>query len=334
MSEFVIVAKEVLAVYLIVAAGAVLRVVGWLKPEADASVMKFVAFLLIPCLFFSKVVGDPKYTHFVDVVAPVSVGFGTTVLGFVLAGVVAYGLRRAVALPTPEHRSAFTLCTGMYNYGYLPLPLADALYPAATLLATVATTQGNRDSTVPTMMVHNVGVEFALWTVGIVIISGGLAKGWWVHLFNPPAVAIACAVAINMLGADAYVPYVVTKATTDLGRCAIPVGLLVTGAVMLDLLRSMKWHHGLNTLFTASVLRMGILPVLFLLLARYMPVSVELKRVIMLQAAMPAAMFPVVVTRLYKQDTETAVRVVAGTAIIGMATIPLWIWAGRWYLDV
>jgi malate permease and related proteins len=316
MKDLSVVAYEVLAVYLIVGAGMLLRGVGWLKSEADASVTKFTAFLLIPCLFFSKVVGDEKFNHFLDTLAPIGLGFGTTVLGFLFAGLIAQLLRARVGLPTPEHRSAFTLCTGMYNYGYIPYPLAMALCAGAF----------------PTMIVFNVGVEIALWTVGIVIITGGLATGWWKHILNPPALAIVLAVAINAAGWAQHVPFPVMKASTMLGQCAVPVGLLVSGAVMLDLLRQIKWHHGLHTLLAASVLRLGVLPVLFLLMAKHLPISMELKQVLILQAAMPAAMFPIVVTRLYKQDTETAVRVVVGTSVLGLLTIPLWVWFGRWWV--
>jgi hypothetical protein len=65
--------------------------------------------------------------------------------------------------------------------------------------------------------------------------------------------------------------------------------------------------------------------VLFLLLARYLPASVELKRVIVLEAAMPAAVFPIVMSRHYGGDPLTALRVVIGTSLVGMVTIPLWI---------
>ncbi len=318
MEELQSVVLEVLAVYLVVGAGMALRGVGWLTREADASVTKFTAFLLIPCMFFSNVVGDAKFQHFGATLAPIGVGFFTTVMGFVLAGVLAGTLRGKIGLPTSEHRGAFTLCTGMYNYGYIPYPLAIALVPGAYA----------------TMMVHNVGVEIALWTVGIVVITGGLQPGWWKHLFNPPAMAMVLAVALNALGWAPFVPHPVRKATAMLGACAIPVGLLVTGAVVLDLLRQIKWHHGLRTLLGASVLRLGVLPVLFLVLAKYLPIDRELRQVIILQAAMPAAMFPIVLTRLYKQDTETAVRVVVGTSVFGLATIPIWIWVGRWWVGV
>ena len=59
--------------------------------------------------------------------------------------------------------------------------------------------------------------------------------------------------------------------------------------------RFLVWH-----------LEMSRAVLLFLVLARYLPCPVELKRVILLQAAMPAAVFPIVIGKVYGGDTATA----------------------------
>ena len=73
---------------------------------------------------------------------------------------------------------------------------------------------------------------------------------------------------------------------------------------------------------------MGILPLGFLALARYLPLTAELKQVIVLQAAMPSAVFPIVMAKHYGGDSPTALRVVLGTSAVGLLTIPLWIQFG------
>jgi len=64
---------------------------------------------------------------------------------------------------------------------------------------------------------------------------------------------------------------------------------------------------------------------LLFLAARYLPASEELKQVLVVQASMPAAVFPIVLARHYGGDTLTAVRVVVSTSVIGFVTIPLWV---------
>ena len=78
----------------------------------------------------------------------------------------------------------------------------------------------------------------------------------------------------------------------------------------------------------------GILPVLFLLLAKYLPCSIELKRIIAIQAAMPAAVFSIVIAKHYCGDPATALRVVLGTSLVGLVTIPLWLRFGMKFVGL
>jgi malate permease and related proteins len=84
----------------------------------------------------------------------------------------------------------------------------------------------------------------------------------------------------------------------------------------------------------AFLLRLGVLPFLFLLVARYLPCSTELKQVIVLEAAMPAAVFPIVISKHYGGDVNTALRVVLSTSVAGLITIPLWIRFGMKFVGL
>jgi predicted permease len=55
---------------------------------------------------------------------------------------------------------------------------------------------------------------------------------------------------------------------------------------------------------------------------------VELKRVLVVQAAMPAAVFPIVLARHYGGQPLVAVQVVLATTALGLLVIPLWLSLG------
>jgi predicted permease len=320
---------KVLIVFALMCAGALARHVGWLTAEADKSLMRLTINVLLPCLFFYRVVGDPRMTGAAEIGLPPLIGFLTTSLGFLVAAIALVVFGRFIGIDRPEQKRAFTLSAGMYNYGYIPLPIAEKLFPAA----------------VGTLIVHNVGVELALWTLGMLIISGGLGKGTWRGIFNPPAVAITLAVVIGMFARSSMLPpdlksnvavigNPILDAARWLGDCGIPMGLLLSGAVIRDLITETDWKRGWGMFALACGVRLLLLPVLFLILAKLLPVSIELKQVIVIQAAMPAAVFPIVVTRLYGQDTQVALRIIVGTTILGLITIPLWLIVGRAWIGV
>jgi hypothetical protein len=106
---------------------------------------------------------------------------------------------------------------------------------------------------------------------------------------------------------------------------------MLTGAMVADQIRQLHPARAARALIWSAVFRLGVIPALMLGIVRILPCSVEVKRVIVVQAAMPAGVFPIVLSRLYGGDPATAVRIVAGTTILSLITIPLWIqWGMAW----
>ena len=59
-----------------------------------------------------------------------------------------------------------------------------------------------------------------------------------------------------------------------------------------------------------------------------LPLSVELRRVLIVQAAMPSAVFSIVLARHYGGHTATAVQVVLATTLVSLVSTPFVITAG------
>jgi predicted permease len=119
-----------------------------------------------------------------------------------------------------------------------------------------------------------------------------------------------------------------------LGACAFPLGIMMAGAMVADQVRQLHPSRAAGAIAWSALFRLGVIPAVMLGLARVLPCSVELKRVLVVQAAMPAGVFPIVLSRLYGGDPATAVRIVAGTTLLSLVTIPLWIRWGLSWLDL
>jgi len=78
----------------------------------------------------------------------------------------------------------------------------------------------------------------------------------------------------------------------------------------------------------ACILRLGAFPAAFVFFAWLLPFSVELKQVMIVQAAMPCAVFPIVLTRHFDGSPAVAIKVVLATTLISFLTIPLWVALG------
>jgi hypothetical protein len=313
MSDLWPITSRVLGVFLVMVVGALGRRLGWLTSESDRSLAQLTANVLLPALFFHRIATSNQFESLASSWLPAAVGFGFTCLGFLLAFSAAHVLGGWIGLTEPSSRRAFALCVGICNYGYIPLPLAESFYPAAV---------------VP-LMIHNVGVDLALWSVGIVIVSGSFLQHWRRAVCSPPLIAVALAVPIAHFEATKFIPPPALQMVESLGQCAIPLGLVLSGAIMLDYVKLARWRANLAAVVAAVTIRQLVLPLCMLAFALGTTLAATLDQVLLLQAAMPAATFPIVLVRLYEQDTETALRTVLATSLLGIVTIPAWLLAGR-----
>ncbi len=315
MNEFQTVLGATLPIFSIVAAGLVLRKVDWLTEDADQSLLRLNINVLYPSLILDSALGNPALSRWRNLVLAPLVGFATVACGLLLA----LAARRLTGLRDSRARGTFAVTVGIYNYGYVPLPLTLLLFGSGT---------------VGVLFVHNVGVEIGLWTLGVALLSGGTPGRDWRKLINAPLMAIALALILNALGLSSHVPRVILTIVHWFGQSAIPMALLLIGAVIADHLHEFHAKSGGRVIATALVLRLGVLPMLFLLLAKHLPASIELKRVMVNEAAMPSAVFPIVMSRHYGGDPATALRVVLSTSLAGLVTIPLWVHFGMKFVGL
>ncbi|TWU58498.1 Membrane transport protein [Rubripirellula tenax] len=319
MQDFIPTVVSVVGVFLLMGTGAFCRRRDWLTPEADRSLANLTANVMLPAYFANRILTSPQFDSAAAAWTPPFIGFGMTAMGFAVSFTFARLLGRFVGLETDAKQRAFALCAGICNYGYIPLPLAESAYPDAVI----------------ELILHNVGVDLALWSIGLAIISGSAGDGQWKRaIFSPPFMAVIIASVVRQIGVDTQIPTPVVTVLGKLGGCAVPMGLMLSGAIIVDFLRGANWKGSARTVLSAIGIRQLLIPVMMLGLTVALGVSVDMKQVMMLQAAMPAAVFPIVLVRLYDQDSETALRVVLSTSLAGIVLIPVWLALGAWWLGV
>ena len=305
----------VLPVFALIAIGVVVRRVHWVEGEAESSLIRLVVNVCYPCLIFESVAGNAALRTPGNLLLPPLLGFGMTFLG-IRAGLL---VAKAIGLHVGTGLRTFALAVGVTNYGYLPLPIMAAMW-------------GEESRGV--LLVHNVGVEAAIWTVGLLVLSGESLREGWRKLVSPVMITLVLAVGCNLAGVAPLLPKLVTETVHALGVCAIPLGLIMTGVNLANYLNEPRQLFDAKVTITAMALRLGVLPVVMLVVAKYLPCSVELKRVLLVQAAMPVAVVSIIIARMYGGHPRTAVQIVLGTTALGVFVIPLWLRAGLAWLGV
>ena len=129
------------------------------------------------------------------------------------------------------------------------------------------------------LFAHNVGVEAAIWLVGVMVLAGESWRVGWRRLCSPPVLALVLAVGVNLSGLGGHLPAVILGVVHALAVCAIPLGLILSGATLAEHLFArpadlFEWRTSL----AAVVLRIGVMSGPFLLLARFGPFSAYLRQ--------------------------------------------------------
>ena len=131
-------------VFLVIGSGFLVRRLGWLSEEADRSLMRLVVNLLYPAMILSFVLGNDALRQPSNLILPPLVGMTTIIAGFGISMLVA----RQFKLGNQRDCRTFAFSTGMYNYGYFPIPIIALLFDRETA---------------GVLLVYNLGVEFAMW---------------------------------------------------------------------------------------------------------------------------------------------------------------------------
>ncbi len=303
--------QSVLPVYGLIILGGALRHTHRLLPGADSSLMKIVFHCFYPCLILDKVLTNSSAKDLTLLLWSLPVGFGIIALGLIIARLGG----RLFKIPKGSDRNTFATTVGIQNYGFAAVPIVMALFP---------------DDTLGVLFIHSLGVELALWTIGIATLQGFFPKDFK-SLISPPILAVIIGLILNYTGVgDALA----SRSAFDslftllrwLGSCSFPVALIMVGSNLRDELKHCVPSFKVAT--SSILIRAMILPALILTFVTLTPFPVELKQVLIVQAAMPSAVMPIVLAKFYNGKPAMACQVVICTQVIGILTIPFWISIG------
>ncbi len=302
MPSYLTILSAILPVFILISVGFLFHRRGWLDTATETGMMKIGLNLLTPCLILSLIPGNPALATVSSAVRAISLGCGLTLAGFLLAwlGGLGGGMRVGSGLRT------FAISAGIQNYGFLALPLLVELFP------------GNPGPS-GLVFVFGVGVEVAIWTVGLAILTG---KAGLKSLVNGPFVAIVVALALNYSGGHRYVPGILSTSFDMLGRCAVPMSIFTIGATMSHFSRSGIFTDAFRVGFVSVVVRLGLHAAVILAAALWIPMQPDLQRLLVIQAAMPTAIFPIVLARLFGGQPQVAIQVVMITSLVSLVTAP------------
>jgi predicted permease len=327
MNTFFIALTALLSVLTVITISIVMKRMGRISLDMEPGMLRLVVDVLIPCIIIDKVLKtDAFFVSAQNLWLPPILGFSTTGIGILLGFTAAYLCGKKLFNEVKQRRT-FAACIGLLNYGYVPIPLLMMLFP-------------DDDRIMGVFFLQYLGCELSVWTLVVFTMMGGFNAETFRKMFNAPSITLFAAVILNLLGHSSLFPdsFLVSvescfdflfRAIHQLGQAMIPVSLMMVGLTISELIApaeiKKRWKTSVKTALLSCVLRLLVMPSIFLTLAVLLPCTVEIKRILVIHGAMGSAIFPIVLAKHYNGDPETAFDTVMSNTFLSILTLPFWI---------
>ncbi len=306
-----------LPVYLFFGLGFWLRKRGSVRLEDEDVLMRLAMDVGYPCLIFYNII------HYIGIKGDetiASAGFffqavGCGMLEMALGILAAFLVAKILRLQIGKGLRTFVVTAGLQNYIFFAVPVVMMLSFSPT------------DPLLGVLFIHNVGSEIFVWTMAIFLLSGSKENLRLGALTRGPLLAVLFSMVIVWTGLAPYVAQPpIMRVAEMIGALATPITLALCGCFIYELTRKSEWNF---PLMRASIVsRLFIAPILILLAAWILPVDPLIKRIMVIQAAIPSAVVSVMLARRFGGIPELGTQIVLSTTLCSMITFPLWIILG------
>ncbi len=321
--------QATLAILIVILIGAFMRRVKWLTPAADKPLTDLTMNVLYPAATFMSIRGNENLANPLFVLEVVFIGWISIAVGMVVSRLYVRFFSPLTGLESDTQKRTFVMCNCLFNYGFLPIPLCALLFNSQTL---------------GVLFVFNVGTVIGMWTIAVAALSKDAVKESIRQLCAPAMIGVYIALLFNYLPWSNQLPECIETSMTWLNQSMIPLSLLLVGGIMYDEFKPREAGIEAQTVSTLSVwnsfklinstilIRLILVPILFILWAKYLTVNVDLQRILIVQAAMPSAIMCLVWSRQFNGDPPTALRCVIVTNLLSILTTLFWIPLGLQFL--
>lgn len=307
--------------FLLVAAGALLKKKGILKESGKEILTDMVLYVFLPC----NIINSFRMEFDLNILRKFAVVLGISIL----VQAVCYALSKCLYnRKSVEIKRVMQYCTIVSNSGFLGLPIAEGIYGAEGLMyasifiipmrvmmwsAGIACFTESPDfkSVVKKIAVHPCIIAVYIG-LGLMVLHTPL-MGLYDGILTGSGAAVGAVVSVFVAATD--------KAVRSAGGCTTALTMLLIGMMLADVKASSMLNR--DVLFI-SALRLVVLPVLVLAGCRLGGADPFLTGICVLITGMPAGSSSAILASKYGCDYTFATKCVVVSTLLSMLSIPLW----------
>jgi predicted permease len=263
--------------------------------------------ILLPCLIFSKITTGLHPREFPIWWMIPLIAMGTTGIGFALAWIF---WRKQL----PEKRNLLPM-SALMNAAYFTLPIGKMIYPEQF------------DEFAMYVALYVMGISPIVWSFGKFLVTDPEKnKQNWMGLLTPPLIANAMGLFFVFTGLRNNLPHFISDGIELLGQATVPIATLILGATLGILPWKFKPH--LRDLSASVFIKLIAVPAIVFFILYRTPLVLNyplLGKLLILEAAAPAATALIIQIRRYGGNKERAGTILLFSYFACLLLIPIWL---------
>ncbi|MBR1970786.1 MAG: AEC family transporter [Clostridia bacterium] len=273
---------------------------GYIDGQYKNAISKLIVNLILPCLIISSI--SEKELK-LDLLKDLITVFFMAV--FCIATMYAFGALVAKILKIPDYTArVHKIMSSCGNVIFIGYPILIAMYGEMGFFYAI---------------IYWLLNDLFLWTIGILILSKkNDGEPFVKKLLNPNTISFAIAIIMFVFGLK--LPPVIHSAVSGIGALTTSLSMLFIGMALADVdVKNIikKWW-----VVVIAPIKLVILPIVFLLIFKYIGIRSILVGVVCLEAAMPVQTVTAIIAKEHEADFEYAAVGLFVTTILSIFTLP------------
>jgi len=300
--------EGLVSIIIMVSLGYILTAKGWFNQENSKLLPKLVNYISLPTYMIWNLLNTFDKATFI----PLFCGIIVPVLSMLISFVIGFMFSNVLGL-TSNRKGTFRSIFFCSSSVFVGVPVNLALFG---------------ETSIPYVLIYFLANAFLFWTIGNFSISldGKMSPSKIVSIetlkrvCSPPFIGFALAVVLILL--EIHLPNFAMNTSKYLGNMTTPLSMLFIGITMFGV--NFKKIKLSKDILAILVGRFIISPLAVLVVASIIPIPVLMKKVFVIQAALPAMSQTTVLAKVYEADPEYAALQVTITTLFAILAIPLY----------
>lgn len=300
--------QSILTIFAMMAVGYYLTGRGWFDEDVSELFSKMVIKVSLPAFMFSNMISTFDRGRLTELAAGLVIPIASMILLYIISSYVAKLLR----IPA-ERRGVFLSMFALSNTIFIGLPVNVALFG---------------DESIPFVLLYYFVNTMVFWTIGVYEIrretgSGGTSffrADNLKRILSPPLAAFV--ISISVVFFNVGVPRFLLDAAGYIGNLTTPLSMLYMGIIIHSIdVHSIKPDREMLALLTG---RFILAPLLVLFLVNFSAMPVLMKKVFVIEAAMPVMTQIAIVAQAYGADHKYATVTATVSTLASLVFVPIY----------